>query len=171
MKKADHAFPCRLTSAEMNFSEIIDSARTVFSVAEPPMTLRQGNDIDSYKAPGPKTPEENEPPTDQYLESYHWGVTYLDPTSWRFYLPHLISYSLRNLGAGESLVFDALLQSLRPPDREPARLATVTEEEEKVIVSVLDVLSFDPASKHQREALQVLEEYWIPNAIYRNQKE
>jgi hypothetical protein len=64
-------------------------------------------------------------------------------------------------------VTDALLWSLRPPDREPPRLGSLSAEQEAVVVAALDVLAFDPRSACQDLAMQVLEEYWVPGAFYR----
>lgn len=147
--------------------EIIVLAKATFLTAAPRMTLRQGNAVDSYRDPGSKFEDESRAPEDRYLEEFHWGIPHLDSVSWKFYLPHLISYSIRHLGDGSSLVVSGFLQSLRPPDREPPRLATVTKEEEKVIVTVLELLGFDKSSAHQEEALRVLQEYWIPGATNR----
>lgn len=132
------------------------------------MTLRQGNAIDSHRDDNELAGGAGDEPTDQYLEQYHWGVPYLDAHSWRCYLPYLISYAVRHMHDGSSLVINALLNSLRPPDREPSRLATLANDQEKVIVATLELLGFDKASDHQAFALQVMEEYWIPNAIFRN---
>ena len=65
------------------------------------------------------------------------------------------------------MVIDGLLASLRPPDREPPRLASLSAEQEAVVVAVLDVLAFDERSLHRDLAMQVLEEYWVPNSLYR----
>ena len=65
------------------------------------------------------------------------------------------------------MVTEGLLGSLRPPDREPPRLASLSAGQEAVVVAVLDVLAFDERSLDRDLALQVLEEYWVPNAFYR----
>ncbi len=65
------------------------------------------------------------------------------------------------------MVAEALLWSLRPPDREPPRLGSLSAEQEAVVVAVLDVLAFDERSLDRDLAMQVLEEYWIPGALYR----
>jgi len=75
-----------------------------------------------------------------------------------------LSYAIRHKADGGSLVVATFLASLRPPDREPPRLATVTKKEEQVIVAVLEHLGFSESSAYQEKALQVLEEYWIPDA-------
>ena len=66
-----------------------------------------------------------------------------------------------------TMAIDALMWALRPPDRDPPRLASLTAEQEAVIVAVLDELAFAPDSVYQADAMQVLEEWWIPNALYR----
>jgi hypothetical protein len=65
------------------------------------------------------------------------------------------------------MVIDSLLMSLRPPDREPPRLSSLTRTQEDLVVSFLEVLAFDDTSAWQLYAMQVLEEYWVPNALYR----
>ena len=42
--------------------------------------------------------------------------------------------------------------------------------QEEVIVQFLDILAFDEDSDYQDYAMQVLEEYWIPGAIYREKE-
>lgn len=129
------------------------------------MSLRGGDAADSYDEP-PPFDAALDAITDDYLCRYTWGVGYLDPASWRHYLPHMIEHALRNHARGSD-VADALLNSLRPPDREPSRLASLSTEQEAVVVEVLDFLAFAPDSRHQDLACQVLEEWWVPGALYR----
>lgn len=133
----------------------------------PPLSLRGGNDLDSYDLPRPWDPAADQP-TDQYLEANHWGVAHLDPVSWRHYLPILIGYALRHRREQGDPVIEALLWSLRPPDRDPPRLGSLTPLQEAVIVELLDALAFLSDSAHQELACQVLEEYWVPGAEYRH---
>jgi hypothetical protein len=152
--------------------DIIKRAYAVFHTdvdALPPLTLRGGDAIDSYASPPPYDALIDQP-TDAYLERYAWGINYLDPISWRHYLPRLIDYALRHKGEG-AFVIDSLLFSLRPPEREPPRFAVLTREQEELIVAFLDVLAFDERSVWHDQAMQVLEEYWIPGALYRRQPE
>ena len=155
--------------------ELIQSAYAVFhhdSNTIPPMTLRGGDAVDSYDLPSPYD-EQLDQPTDDYLQQYgYFALPHLDTLSWRYYLPFLIDYSLRHATAEappeSSLVVEGTLSSLRPPDREPPRLSVLTAEQESVIVDFLEVLAFDERSDYQDYAMQVLEEYWIPEALYRN---
>jgi hypothetical protein len=56
-------------------------------VLDPPITLRGGNALDDYEQPPAVDPRLDDP-TDTYLEQYaHYGLVYLDPPSWRHYLP------------------------------------------------------------------------------------
>jgi hypothetical protein len=64
-------------------------------------------------------------------------------------------------------VCDALLNNLRPPDREPPRLASLSADQEKVVVEFLELLAFSNTSAIRHFACQVLEEWWIPGALYR----
>jgi Family of unknown function (DUF6714) len=66
------------------------------------------------------------------------------------------------------MVVDALLSALRPSDRVPPRLASLTEAQEAVVREFLELLAFgDEPSPYRDLALQVLEEWWLPNALYR----
>lgn len=133
--------------------------------ARPALTLRGGNALDEYRQPEDFDPV-IDAVSDSYFERHWWGVAHLDPASWRHYLPHLIEYALR-LKRKHSMVIEALLASLRPPDREPARLASLTAEQDAVVADFLDVMAFDDRSVHQALARTALEEWWAPGALYR----
>lgn len=133
--------------------------------ATPTVTLRAGNELDDYKQASRFEPTVDSI-SDAYLESYPWGIAHLDAASWRHYLPYLIEYALRHSHNG-SLVVDALLNSLRPPDREPPRLASLSRQQESLITQFLETLAFGESSVHQDLACQVLDEWWLPNALYR----
>jgi hypothetical protein len=66
------------------------------------------------------------------------------------------------------MAIDGLLWSLRPPDRTPPRLGSLTLEQEAVVIAFLDELAISEDSLYNDFAMQVLEEYWVPNALYRN---
>lgn len=150
-------------------SEIRRRAREVFhadTLAAPPMTLRGGEAEDSYNAAPPYDAVHDEL-TDAYIEAYaFWGLAHLDPASWRHYLPPLIDYTFRHMDDPKMAV-EGLLHSLRPPDREPPRLASLTAEQEAVIVEFLEEVACSEDSANRDFAIQVLEEWWIPNALYR----
>jgi hypothetical protein len=151
---------------------IIDQAWEVFAAdvaTIPPMTLRGGNAVDSFDLPAPFDPEADQP-ADDYLEAHYRGIVHLDPASWRHYLPRLIDYALQHLGEAGAAVTEALLWSFRPPDREPPRLGSLTPQQEAVVVAFLEAMAFTDASAYQDLATQVLEEYWIPGALYRETK-
>jgi len=132
----------------------------------PRMTLRGGYAEDSYDEVPPPDPELDRL-TDEYLETYtFWGLAYLDPASWRHYLPHLIDYSFRHMDDPKMAV-EGLLHNLRPPDRVPPRLASLTAEQETVIVAFLEQVAFSEDSSNRDFAMQVMEEWWIPGALYR----
>jgi hypothetical protein len=133
--------------------------------AAPSITLRGGNELDDCKTPSPFDPSIDSI-SDNYFERYPWGIGYLDAASWRHYLPHLMEYALRHMLEG-TIVVDALLNSLRPPDRDPPRLASLTVEQEALITQFLDALAFSEQSAHQELACQVMEEWWVPEALYR----
>jgi len=150
-------------------SEIRHRACEVFhadALAVPQMTLRGGYAEDSYDIAPPPDPVLDEL-TDTYLEAYtFWGLAYLDPASWRHYLPHLIDYTFRHMD-DPKMVVEGLLHNLRPPDRVPLRLASLTAEQEAVIVEFLEDVAFSEDSANRDFAIQVLEEWWIPDALYR----
>ena len=150
----------------MNSEDIVRRAHEVFGddvAAIPPLTLRGGNEIDSYSRPQPHDPDQDRE-TDEYFERFaYWGLIYLDARSWRHYLPALIDYTFRRPD-DPAMVTEALVRSLRPPDRYPPRLGTLTPEQEAVIAALLERLAFDDEWTGVREdAQQALEEWWLPN--------
>lgn len=154
----------------MDRSDLIAKAFEAFSIdvaVTPSITLRGGNALDDYKEPAPFDPLGDEI-SESYLEEYPWGISYLDAASWRHYLPYLIEYSIKHINHDQGgLVVDSFLNSLRPPDRDPPRLDSLNAEQEGVITAFLDTLAFSEQSAYQERACQVLEEWWVPNALYR----
>ena len=155
----------------MKRSEIVQRAFAVFrddADAPPPLTLRGGERVDSYDYPEPFDPD-LDAPTDEYIErfAYH-AMPFLDAHSWRHYLPRLIDHAFRRPDEPTGLVIFSLVYSLRPPDREPPRLATLTPDQESVITAFLEELTRDPAFEHARDdAAQAIAEWWSPNARLR----
>jgi hypothetical protein len=156
--------------------EIIKRAYQVFEAdveGVPPITLRGGDALDGYDEPPPYDSAIDEP-SDRYLETFAFtGLNFLDAVSWRHYLPRLIDYALRHLGnnAPGTMAVDGLLWSLRPPDRDPPRLASLTREQEEVVVAALEQLAFSDDSIYRTDARQVMEEWWMPGALYRPPRE
>ena len=155
-----------------NRADLIARAYEVFRSdvdAVPPITLRGGNALDSYDDPPPYDPGIDRP-TDEYLEThaYH-GMVFVDPPSWRHYIPRLIDYALRNIASNGpgTMAIDALFWALRPPDRDPPRLASLTPDQEKVIVAFLDEMAFADDSLYKEDAMVVIQEWWMPGALYR----
>ena len=147
---------------------IVEEAQTVFAeeaCSHPLMSLRAGNAADSYETQPPYSELEDRL-SDEYLETNYWGIAHLDPQSFKHYLPALIEYSLRNIKQGSNLV-DTLLFNLRPPDREPPRLAAMSPAQEALLVKFLDALAFSEESVFRAEASIALEEWWAPGALYR----
>ena len=154
-----------------NREAIVRRAYTAFRSdheALPAITLRGGNALDSYDTPPPHDPQ-LDAPTDEYFAAYgFWSLAFLDPASWRHYLPQLIDYTFRHIDDPNTMAPEGLLFSLRPPDHDPPRLASLTPEQEGVIVAFLEELAFgDNAGYFQNDAMQILEEWWLPNALYR----
>ncbi|MDF9832540.1 hypothetical protein M2103_000750 [Ereboglobus sp. PH5-5] len=147
-------------------TRLLDSISDAFPVCatHATLSLRQGDEIDSYNTPPPDiVPADWRNIPDGDLEAYHWGFTHLDTDSWRFYLPAFLAYSIRHMSCGESLVIHACLGNLRPPDRIPARFNTLNDQQRRTVVGVLEFLAFDCESGFAAAACQVLEEYWIKN--------
>jgi hypothetical protein len=149
-------------------SGIIRRISEVFQTNKPTtplMTLRGGYALDSYDFAPPYDPNLDEP-TDLYLEVYtFWGLAHLDPASWRHYLPRLIEYTFVHMD-DPKMVIEGLLHNLRPPDREPPRLASLSNEQEAAILAFLEEVAFSEDSANREFAIQVLEEWWLPNALY-----
>ena len=131
----------------------------------PPLTLRQADAIDSYGSASPRDCA-LDAVSDGYLEKYASGLPHLDPASWRHYLPAFADFALRHLGS-PTVAVGSLIDSLRPPDRIPARLASLTDTQEALVRDLLELLAFSADSTWQAEACQALEEWWIDDPLYR----
>ena len=158
----------------MTRDEIVRRAFEAFRAdaqAVPPLTLRGGNAVDGYDAAEPFDPARDEP-TDAYIEGFaFWGLGYLDAQSWRHYLPRLISYAFRHM-EDPAMAVEALVRSLRPPDRYPPRLTTLTAEQEAVVLGFLETLALGDGGGHLQDgAQQALEEWWLPGARHRPRPE
>ena len=154
----------------MDQSELLRKAREAFReelAATPALTLRGANAVDNYAQPEPLDASADEP-TDQYLEGFTlWAMPYLDARSWRHYLPRLIEYGLAHPD-DPHMVVEATVRSLRPPDRVPARLTTLSTDQESVIVAFLELLALgDDESALASDARDALEEWWLPGAHLR----
>jgi hypothetical protein len=152
-------------------SDIVRRAFEVFRAdveAPPPLTLRGGDRVDSYDLPEPFDAQVDEP-TDAYIEQFAFhAMPFLDPRSWRHYLPRLMDHVFRRPDEPTGLVVQALIRSLRAPDREPPRLTTLNAEQEEVIVAFLEAIARDPQRENDAEdARQALLEWWVPNARHR----
>lgn len=158
----------------MTRDEIVRRAFEVFRAdadAVPSLTLRGGNAVDSYDEATAFDPACDEP-TDTYLEGYaFWGLGYLDAQSWRHYLPRLIDYAFRRPD-DPAMAVEALIRSLRPPDRYPPRLTTLSGEQEALVVAFLETLALgDDSGPVRDDAQQALEEWWLPGARHRPRPE
>ena len=150
----------------MSHTDLIADVFAAFSAegtAFPPMTLRGGDALDAGQ-PAPPFDVLVDAVSDEYLEAYPWGTGWLDAASWRHYLPFLMEYALRN-AARPSDVTDALLTSLRPPERTPPRLGTLGKAQETAVLRFLDVLAHSEQSASRDLATIVLSEWWTPDAI------
>ncbi|MBI3562376.1 MAG: hypothetical protein HY080_11755 [Gammaproteobacteria bacterium] len=149
----------------MNAShDIIQRAFEVFKTSAgfiPTLSLRGANAADRCRS-APQADPQQDRICDEYLETYCYGVLYLDVAAWQYYLPYLIDYALRYLLGSRSQVVDILLASLRLSDRDSPRLGSLTARQTEVVVAFLEVLAFHPESAWQAGAMQVLEEYRGP---------
>lgn len=147
-------------------SDLVAAALDVFrddAASVPPLTLRGACDIDSNRDPEPFDGL-IDIATDDYIErSAFCGVPHLDARSWRHYLPRLIEYALSH-PTDPAMAAEALVRSLRPPDRYPPRLGSLSADQERVVTSVLEHVAVgDVLPGLQEEAQQALEEWWLPN--------
>lgn len=150
----------------MSAALVIARAFEVFATdaaMPPPLTLRGANAVDSYAEPMPFDPVQDEP-TDAYVEAFaFWGLAYLDARSWRHYLPRLVDYAFR-CPKDPAMVTEALVRSLRPPDRYPPRLGTLGPDQEAVLRSFLEDFALGDTMPHlQADAQAALEEWWLAN--------
>jgi hypothetical protein len=154
----------------MDAVEHAQLARDAFrdELAQPPaLTLRGANAVDGYDRPDPYDPALDEP-TDEYLERFtFWAMPYLDARSWRHYLPRLIAYAVAHPD-DPAMVIEATVRSLRPPDRVPARLTTLSPAQEAVVVVFLEHVALsDDVDGARDDARAALEEWWLPGASLR----
>jgi hypothetical protein len=150
----------------MPHTDLIADIFAAFSAegtAFPPMTLRGGDALDMDK-PAPPFDVLVDAISDDYLEAHPWGSGYLDATSWRHYLPFMMEYALRHITEASD-VTDALLTSLRPPDRNPPRLGSLAKAQETAVLRFLDVMAYSDDSASMDLAAVVLSEWWTPGAI------
>jgi hypothetical protein len=158
----------------MDPAELLQRARDAFrqELAQPPaLTLRGANAVDSYDRPEPFDATLDEP-TDEYVERLtFWAMPYLDAMSWRHYLPRLIEYAFAH-PHDPAMVIESVVRSLRPPDRVPARLKTLSPSQEAVVVRFLEHLAAsDDVSGSRDDARAALAEWWHPGAHLRAQAE
>jgi len=156
----------------MTPTEIVQLVRDAFSADvenKPVITLRGGDCLDDCGDP-PAFDPELDAASDEYLESFHWGVGYLDAASWRHYLPTLADYAVRHFNKG-TLVGEALVTSLCAPDQDPPRLATLTHPQEEAVTLLLEFLAFTAGSGHQDSACRAIDEWWSTDAFYRPGRE
>ena len=156
----------------MDHSELLRKAREAFQIElaeRPALTLRGANAVDGYDRPDPYDAD-IDAPSDEYLERFSfWAMPYLDARSWRHYLPRFIEYALAHPD-DPAMVVEAAVRSLRPPDRLPARLTTLSSDQEAVVRSFLELLALGgDAGSPGEDARTALEEWWLPGASLRAQ--
>src|SRR5215217_4358550 len=154
----------------MDTSSLIADAYDAFRAdasIPPPLTLRGANAVDSYEPPPPFDAAADHP-TDEYLEQFaFWGLAYLDGRSWRHYLPGLMDYACRHPD-DPHMVGEALVRATRPPDRYPPRLGSLDPRQEGVVRTFLECVVSGNVLPHGRaDAIQALQEWWLPNPTAR----
>ena len=150
----------------MPHTDLIADIFAAFSAegtAFPAMTLRGGDALD-LNQPAPPFDVLVDAISDEYLEAHPWGTGYLDAASWRHYLPFMMEYALRHVTEASD-VTDALLTSLRPPERTPPRLGSLTKAQETAVLRFLDVMAYSEDSASMDLAAVVLSEWWTPGQI------
>lgn len=157
----------------MDHDEQLQLARIAFRdelAQSPALTLRGANSVDSFDHPEPFDAALDEA-TDEYLERLaYWAMPYLDARSWRHYLPRFIEYAFAH-PEDPAMVIEATVHSLRPPDRVPTRLTTLSAAQEEVIVRFLEHLAQSDVEWTRDEARSALEEWWLPDAVARSEAE
>lgn len=149
---------------------LIDKAYSEFHFRRnqvPNISLRSGRAIDSRREEI-EFDSKLDVPTNEYLEKNYDGICFLDQESWKYYVPILIEFTIKNYVSSSSMVIDSFISSLRPPDRVPPRFGALNEKQEIIIIEFLDKLAFDEQSNWKKEAMLALEEYWAPGALYRD---
>ena len=142
----------------------IASAFAAELVATPKTSLRGAAEIDIGRRP-PAFDLELDSPSPAYLEQHAYDLPFLDAESWRIYLPRLLALAVSHVGSSDAV--DGLLSSLRPPDTEPPRFASLSAKQEAAVVAVLDFLAFGEESAHSAAACTALEEWWGTAPLYR----
>ena len=153
----------------MPHTDLIADIFAAFSAegtAFPAMTLRGGDALDMNQAP-PPFDVLVDAISDETLEAHPWGSGYLDAASWRHYLPFMMEYALRHVTEASD-VTDALLTSLRPPERTPPRLGSLSKAQETAVLRFLDVMAYSADSASMDLAAVVLSEWWTPGQIPRD---
>lgn len=147
----------------------IDTSFVTYFKDHPPVpqiSLRAGNALDDHTEVPAYDPSIDRLSPD-YLETYFWGISYLDIVSWRYYLPYLLAYAHQKVSDRNSNLVEQFLSNLRPPDSKPPRFGSLTSVERSLVISVLDKLAFSDESVWKDQAIVALEEYWGPGALYR----
>lgn len=138
----------------------IDDAFPSVVSTPPEMTLRGGNEIDSYKDAIPYDAEVDFP-NDEYLEKYaFWGYIYLDYESWKYYLPIILKYALRHdkNNSNNGMVTETLLNSIRPPKENIYKLKLDNIEQHKIVMDALDIIAFSDEYSEAEYAMQIIQE-------------
>lgn len=126
------------------------------------MTLRQGDEIDTgyeIETQDDKAPLDWQAVKDEELKEYQWGMDYLDPDSWQFYLPAFMRYAICH-PSENSLVIDRCISTLIPRDWKPDQFAQLRDEQLQIIVATLEFLSYDEESNADAAAYEVLFDHW-----------
>lgn len=149
---------------------IADVRRAFAGVSRGAVTLHEAEAMDDYAGPewraearrlDPDGPWEAVP--DAHLAGCPWGMPYLDPQSWAFYIPAYIVWSLRHEDDGGHLVHNFLIYTFAhtAPDPEPNSLEHYRLLTPAQAAAVCRFLRYRAAGDFDGDvAREALETYW-----------
>lgn len=131
--------------------------------AEIKMTLEDGDKIDNYDARQEDYEAQNRKIdwrtiSDEYLQKYYCGITYLDQKSWNGYLPVFLGYCMHHYADEPGIVIETFLWNLRPHCTHFYYLKQQTPEVQQLVARILEFLGLESSSQFKDEALQILQE-------------
>lgn len=154
--------------------EIISALEAAFAgVSRGAVTIHEAEVIDDYGSKDERNEARTRDPEldwrhipDSSIEKCANALTYLDPVSWRFYLPAYVRFGLRWFHDPRGWIIDHAIYSLDPGKaRTPAdtrldQFATLDAAQANVIRRFLEFASRNDAHCDAVVAKQALERYW-----------
>lgn len=106
----------------------------------PSITLRSGCRLDDHMNHEDFDPSKDQI-SDEYLRKYICGLTYLDFSSLKYYLPYLITYAESNYASNDSdVIIDGLLETLKLDRFNKERLVLLSLDQKRSIIEFLKML-------------------------------